>query len=84
MSKSFVKRKEKSFYIKEKSKNFLKRSVKEKNLKVTMLVNPPTLISCIVLNASWMRICMKQMEREEKLPHGDGSGGGLIGPSVAT
>ena len=23
---------------------------------------------------------MKQMEREEKLPHGGGSGGGLIGP----
>ena len=23
---------------------------------------------------------MKQMEREEKLPHGSGSGGGLIGP----
>jgi len=27
---------------------------------------------------------MKQMEREEKLPHGGGSGGGLTGPSVAT
>jgi len=27
---------------------------------------------------------MKQMGREEKLPHVGGSGGGLIGPSVAT
>ena len=28
-----------------------------------------------------MCICMKQMEREEKLPHGGGgSSGGLIGP----
>jgi len=27
---------------------------------------------------------MKQMGREGKLPHGGGSGGGLIGPSVAT
>ena len=31
-----------------------------------------------------MRIYMKQMEREERLPHGGGSGGGLTGPSVAT
>ena len=31
-----------------------------------------------------MCIYMKQMEREEKLPHGGGSGGGLIGPRNAT
>jgi len=27
---------------------------------------------------------MKQMGREGKLSHGGGSGGGLIGPSIAT
>jgi len=27
---------------------------------------------------------MKQMRRKGKLPHGGGSGDGLIGPSVAT
>ena len=27
---------------------------------------------------------MKQMGREGKLPHGGGSGGGLIGPSIVT
>ena len=31
-----------------------------------------------------MCIYIKQMEREEKLTHGGGSDGGLIGPSVAT
>ena len=31
-----------------------------------------------------MCIYMKQMEREEKLPHGGGSSGSLTGPSVAT
>jgi len=27
---------------------------------------------------------MKQMRREGKLPHGGGSDGGLIGPSITT
>ena len=45
MSKSFVKRKEKSFYTKENFKKFLKISVKERKYKTTMLVNPPPHLS---------------------------------------
>ena len=48
-----------------------------------MLVNPPSHLSHAL--SSMHRECVyKQMEREKKLPHGDGSGGGLIGLSVAT
>ena len=83
MSKSFVKRRDKSFYTKFFFKKFLKRSVKERKCKTNYASKPsPTVISCIVLNASWMCVYMKQLEREGRLPHGGGSGGGLTGPSV--
>ena len=50
-----------------------------------MLVNPPPHLSHAL--SSMHRECvytyMKQMGREEKLSHGGGSGGGLIGPRNA-
>ena len=53
---------------------------------LVMLVKSfPTLILCIVLNV-WEYIYMHEKEERKGkiLPQGGGSGGGQIGPSVAT
>ena len=49
-----------------------------------MLVNPPPYLSHALSSMHRECIYMKQMEREGRSPHGDGSGGDMIGPSVAT
>ena len=72
----------KKFFLKKENVNFF---ILNKKKTYVMLEPSPTPISCIVLNV-WMNVCMHDKEeRDGKVwPQGGGSGGGQIGPSIAT
>ena len=62
----------------------LKRSVKERKSKNSMLVNPPPHLSHVLSSMHREWYILKTNEKGKKLPHGGDSGGGLIGARVAT